>query len=94
LAPVLQGDEIRRFLRLGRSSAMKGDRRVPITAIGARTGISRKHLYAITRGVPGMSADCWRLLTPLIRNIESGKIAFRRTSLDGDERNQWTTVER
>jgi hypothetical protein len=46
--------------------------RVPIAAIGAMTGISRKHLYAIILAA-NASTDIAEALTPLIRPIERGK---------------------
>lgn len=47
---------------------------MPIAAISAMTGIDRKHLYAIIKGV---SAEYCERRTPLIRDIESSRIAFR-----------------
>jgi hypothetical protein len=41
-APAPRPDEVRRFLRLERSSPMQGARRVPIAALSAMTGVSRK----------------------------------------------------
>jgi hypothetical protein len=55
---------------------------VPIAAISAMIGISRKHLYAIMLGA-NESADYCRLSTPLIRDIEAGKIAARAGTAPG-----------
>jgi hypothetical protein len=65
--------EVRRF---SAANAIVCDtRRVPIAAIGTMPGISPKHFYAIVGA--GVSADYCALLAPLIRDIESRKIAFR-----------------
>jgi hypothetical protein len=72
-APVLRSDEVRRFLRLATSSEMCGDRRVPLTAIAAMTGIERRRLYEIIMGV--RESEC-ELLSQLIRQVEAGKLNF------------------
>lgn len=91
-APVPRPDEVRRFLRLAASSEMRGEQRVPITAIASMTGIDRRRLHAIVLGAP-VSADYCQRLTPLIRQIEAGKIKFRRSGRHGDEANRWEIVE-
>jgi hypothetical protein len=62
--------------------------RVPIASIDAMSGSSRKHLYAIILAAKA-SADVAEALTPLIRQIESGKIAFRRSRPRSDKPDQW-----
>ncbi len=69
--------EVRRFLRLCVSPAIRGKRRVPMTVLANLTGIGCRKLHAMMMGTP-VSADHCQLLTPLSRKIESGKIAFRR----------------
>jgi hypothetical protein len=61
--PVLRLDEVRRFLRLTRSSAMRGARRLPLTAINAMTE------SIFTRSSRGSASSLyqpstlWRLVT-------------------------------
>src|SRR5215472_1144325 len=89
----LQPHEVTRFLRLCVSPGFRGPRRVPIAALSVMIGISRKHLHAIILGA-NVSVDVAARLTPLIRDIERGKIAFRRHGPhDAHAPNGWEIIE-
>jgi len=90
-APVLRPDQIVRFLRLIGSPTCRSAKRVPLAAVAAMCGVSRQALYKARDG--RVSAEMAELLTPLIRDIERGRIKFRRTGRYGDEPNRWEIVE-
>jgi hypothetical protein len=71
----LRPDEVRRFLRLCASSEFRGPRRVPLSAVAVMCDLSRKTLYQIIMG-GSVSPDVCTALTPLIRDIERGRLSF------------------
>jgi hypothetical protein len=72
-APVLKPGEVRLFLRMVASPASAAADYTPQLAGGDRP----QRLHAIHHG-GSVGADYWEWLTPLIRDIERGKIKFRR----------------
>jgi hypothetical protein len=88
---TLPSHRIVRFLRLIASSACRGSDRVPLSIIANLTGVSRLTLYRARDG--HVTEETARLLSPLVRAYEAGKLKFRRTSPRSRYPNHWEVVE-
>jgi len=89
---LLPSDYIRRFIRMAQSSGMRGDRRVPLTALAVMTGLNRQTFRRIGLG-GAVTEDVAAVLSPLIRQIEAGKLRFRRSGPRSRDPNRWEIVE-
>jgi hypothetical protein len=86
----------RRFstsLRLITSPACRGEKRVPLSLGANPTGLSRQTLYRARDGGQ-VTAETVKVLTPLIRQHDAGKLRFKRTGPRRRGPNHWEIIER
>lgn len=88
---LLTPAEIVRLLRLYQSEGPgRNNRRVSVVAIAALAGVSRMLIHRIRAGKVPVTARTQAALSPVLRDIEAGRIRYQRTGKLNTYHYGWT----